>query len=160
MKYIVNRIQRLLKNTVILLAFVGIVAGLASFALITHFQDDGQTSQNTGCRGLCVALREDGMDPDNLAVKIGEYVQFNSADGKSHNISMGKGADGAEDDGHESHDAAHEHVGDYSSGDFKADEAWRVQFKKAGTYRLHDHYNPKLEILVVVYEPGADNKIR
>lgn len=102
------------------------------------------------CRGICVALTPEGMEPHELAVKVGEFVQFNSADGKQHNISPGEGSGDSHE--HEPHNATHKHSGNYTSGDFGADEAWRVQFNQPGTYQLHDHYNPKLNILIVVYE--------
>lgn len=113
-----------------------------------------KTVKAANCQGICVAIKEIGMEPNSITVKVGEYVQFNTADGKKHNISLGKGAGDAT-----SQNAPHEHQGDYSSGEFGAGEAWRVQFKKAGTFRLHDDNNPKDNILVVVYEPGADLKI-
>jgi plastocyanin len=97
------------------------------------------------CSDICVELRPGGMMPDELAVKAGSFVQFNSADGKKHNLAEGDGSDSG-------HHNNHDHTGRFASGDFAADEAWRVQFKQRGTYKLHDHYNPNLRILIVVYE--------
>jgi len=128
-------------HLVLTMLLIGLTAGLVGFAGVRALTNKPAATQ---CQGICVALREDGMYPNELAVKRGELVQFNSADGQSHNISEGDGAHGD--------DHAHEHVGDYLSGEFGPDEAWRVQFNKAGTYKLHDHYNPKQSILVVVYE--------
>lgn len=148
MKY-VNKIANFLaKNTLISLAIVGIVAGVASFSVIRGLGNDKIAATN--CESICVSLKSDGMFPNELAVKTGQIVQFNSADGEHHNISEGDGAHGS---GHgHGEDKTHEHVGDYLSGEFGPDEAWRVQFNKAGTYKLHDHYNPKQSILVVVYD--------
>lgn len=157
MKYLSKKFNYILARPLLLMAVTLVVASGVGFGVARVLSSRSIDSNN--CKGLCVALTEEGVNPDTLAVKVGEFVQFNSRDGKKHNISMGKGSDGAESDDHESHSAPHEHVGDYSSGDFGADEAWRVQFKKAGTYRLHDHYNPKLEVVVVVYEPGSKNII-
>lgn len=97
---------------------------------------------------VCVDLTATGANPDTLAVVAGGYVQFNSADGKTHSLSLGKGGE------------EHSHSGPFSSGDFDADEAWKVQFKEPGSYHFHDHYNPELNVLVVVYEPGGDHTIR
>ncbi len=58
------------------------------------------------------------------------------------------------------HDGSHKHTGTYISGDFKADEAWKVQFKEAGTFDFHDHYRPELHVTVVVYKSGGDHKIQ
>lgn len=147
-----KRLQRLSKyfarNTVLTMAIVGITAGALSFGVIRSFAND-KTSVNN-CQVICVSLRPDGMYPDELAVKRGQIVQFNSADGQYHNISEGDGAHGS-DHAHDSNHP-HEHVGDYLSGEFGPDEAWKVQFNKVGTYKLHDHYNPKQSILVVVYD--------
>ena len=141
------------------LVLVAILATGMGFAVVQATSGSGKRVENSSCDGICVALRSDGMDPSELAVKVGQFVQFNSADGKSHNISQGKGADEGSaanhedtDTDHGAHDSPHDHVGEYASGDFGADEAWRVQFNQIGTFRLHDHYNPDLNILVVVYD--------
>lgn len=88
---------------------------------------------------------DDAATPNTLAVKVGEYVQFNSNDGRQHQIAQGKGHDFGED---------HEHTeGGLESGTFAADEAFKVQFKQRGTYFFHDNLNPKISISVVVYDP-------
>jgi plastocyanin len=87
----------------------------------------------------------DAADPNTLAIKVGEYIQFNSNDGKQHQIAQGKGHDFGED---------HEHIeGGLESGTFAADEAFKVQFKQQGTYFFHDNLNPSITISVVVYDP-------
>lgn len=101
-------------------------------------------TSGTDCQGTCVALTSSGAKPNTIAVPVGTYVQFNSADGRSHNLSNGKGGE------------EHVHSGKFRSGEFKADEGWRVQFSKEGSYFLHDHLNPKINVLVVVYTPGKD----
>jgi plastocyanin len=99
------------------------------------------------CDGTCIELNQDKASPDTISVPIGSFVQFNSADGKSHSLSLGDGG------------SEHSHKGTFSSGTFKADEGWRVQFKEEGSYLFHDHLNPKISVLVVVYTPGKDYKI-
>ncbi len=97
-----------------------------------------------------VELKSDRAEPSAIAVTKGAYVQFNSKDGKSHNIGEGSGDDGI-------HQAEHqpEHAHDYQakvSGAFGPDEGYRVLFNKTGTYEFHDHLNPKISVTVVVYE--------
>jgi plastocyanin len=136
-----------LNSNNLLIIVVGIVGIGIGFIGVKRI--DAKPSQSN-CPDICVYLKPEGMQPDELAVKVGEYVQFKSADGKKHNIAEGDGADNQLHEGH--HDADnHDHVGGYVSGEFDADEAWRVQFKKPGIYKLHDHYNPNQKILIVVY---------
>lgn len=131
-----------------------IVLLMAAFAILgfivtTQIIKDSQAIQTAEivCSGTCVALRSDKAEPDTVSIKIGEFVQFNGADGKSHSLSLGLGGE------------EHEHSGPYTSGEFQADEAWRVQFKKSGTFKFHDHLNPAINILVVVYKQGNIEKI-
>lgn len=93
-----------------------------------------------------VSLYEEGAVPDALFVGVGEFVQFNSKDGKSHIIAQGGGSEFDQE-----HD--HSEFGP-QSGLFGPDEAYRVQLKKKGTYHLHDHLNPKIFVTIVAYEPG------
>ncbi len=125
---------------------VAVVTAVVSFGV--GFALSGNKPDQTDCKGTCVALYENKAHPDTLAVKTGSFVQFNSNDGKTHSLSLGKGGE------------AHSHTGTFSSGDFESNEAWRVQFKKEGTYAFHDHYNPKINVLIVVYTPGKDYKIQ
>lgn len=124
---------------------VGIVAVVVAVAgFVVTSQVIGRRSAPTvAASGIQVKLGPNKAMPDTITVKVGETVQFNSADGKKHDISIGQG-------GHE-----HEHTSAYQSGEFGADEAWRVQFKEPGTYSFHDHYNPEINILVVAYEPST-----
>lgn len=97
-----------------------------------------------------IRLLGDHADTSVIAVTRGSYVQFNSADGKMHDIGQGSGDD-------EVHQAAgadqHDHAPDgKQSGEFGADEAYRVQFNQVGTFSFHDHLNPKISVTVVVYE--------
>lgn len=170
MKYL-GKLKDFFSRTPALLAGVVVFAAMIGFAGVRIMQPGNANAAS--CTGTCVEITAEGMNPDTLAVKVGDFVQFNTADGQMHNISLGAGAgahveedqekghhEGKETKGYVAHGAPHEHVGDYSSGDFGSGEAWKVQFKKAGTFRLHDHYNPNLEILVVVYEPGVTSQIQ
>lgn len=104
----------------------------------------------TQCDGTCVAVYDGYASPDTLAVKNGEFVQFNSADGKRHNLTIGGG-----DDTHHSANVVEE----FTSGDFEGDEGWRVQFKKDGAYSFKDKYNSGTRINVIVYTEGKDYRI-
>ncbi len=92
-----------------------------------------------------VALNEKNAIPAELLIKRGEFVQFNSNDGKSHDISTGKGND---------YGREHDHEGTTQSGPFGADEGYKVQFNLIGTYYFHDHNNPDITITVAVYDPN------
>lgn len=121
-------------------------AGTASYLIAS---DSGRpAAQQTSAR---ILLYKDRASPDAIAVKVGETVEFISADGASHSLSLGGGTAGLEGGGigHEGH--GHQHLGDFSSGEFKSDEAWQVVFKKAGTYELHDHLHPGVRISVIAY---------
>lgn len=130
-------------------SLLGIIVMALSFAFVGFMIarqitiDGRQTPQAAACPvAHCVALKAGRAEPDTLTVIVGESVQFNSADGNTHSLSQGLGGE------------EHSHTGPYSSGDFAADEAWRVEFKKPGTFKFHDHYDPEISILVVAYEPG------
>ncbi len=126
-----------------------IVAGLISFAAIyTYSSKHTRISSQSACKDTCVSLYSDKASPNTLAVAVGGYVQFNSKDGKTHDLSLGAGGE------------EHQHVGKFQSGEFKGDEGWRVQFKDEGTFTFHDHYNPKVNIVVIVYTPGKDYKVQ
>lgn len=105
-----------------------------------------------------VAIYDDMVSPNTLSVKVGETVLVNNKSSEPKELSLGSGAAGHEAqpvDSHEAsadhHNETHDHSAGFSSGVFGVDEAWQVTFSKPGTYFLHDHSNPKLNILVVVY---------
>ena len=124
--------------------------GLLSFVMVLQFtqsRNQSTVAAQSCDADMCVSLQQDGALPGEIAVQAGSVVQFNSADGKSHNLSLGKGGDG------------HDHAGPFHSGEFAADEAWKVQFKEDGTYYFHDHLNPDINVLVVVYTEGKGFKL-
>lgn len=89
-----------------------------------------------------VFLLKDRIDPDTVLVGVGEFIQFNSRDGRSHNLAQGRGNNFGRD---------HDHEPGLESGVFGPDEAYRVQIKKPGTYFWHDHAHPELSATVVAY---------
>lgn len=133
--------MKILRNKLILIALAVVAMG-AGFMVANQLvsKDHVQTAEASAA-GVQIQLQGNKATPDTVTVKVGETVQFNTADGKKHEIALGQG-------GHD-----HEHIGTYSSGDFGAGEAWRVQFKQAGNYYFHDHFNPDINVLVVVYTP-------
>lgn len=89
-----------------------------------------------------VSLLKNKAEPDIVAIKTGDYVQFNSSDSNNHELEQGEGnANGNK------HDHKDRGLG---SGNFKADEGYKLQFKKEGIFFFHDHYNPDINITVVV----------
>ncbi len=148
-----RKLPALFSKNILLFPLMGVIAVIIGFVGISAVTGP-EYATGQECTGTCVNLTPSGMEPGEIAVKKGEFVQFNSADGKKHNISLGEGAGGDEQSGHQAHGGKHEHRASLASGDFEADEAWRVQFDEVGTYQLHDHYNPDLNILIIVYEPS------
>ncbi len=127
---------------VVMLLVTGAI-GFSATTLLAHKATPQDTSH-------IVKLQSDRAEPSAIAITRGDYVQFNSADGRTHNIGQGRGDD-------QVHVAAgldeHDHAGDgKESGDFGPDEGYRVQFNQVGTYDFHDHLNPTISVTVIVYE--------
>ncbi len=144
-----------------LLLAISIVAIGASYT-VAHTYASKPAHKQTSCASNCVLITNNGFAKSELAVKVGDFVEFRSADGKSHNLALGEGnehssstSQPAQTDSDTEH--SHDHVQGTESGTFGADEAWKVQFKKAGTYIIHDHLNPELNILVIAYQPVGKN---
>lgn len=140
-------------------AFVVLLALLVGFGVSYFIGRHSQPAKQAKCSGQCILLRQDGADPSALSVVAGSFVNFAAADGQRHNLSLDDHAAHdpatADSSGHPAHDE-----NAYKSGDFKADEAWRVQFKQDGAYSFTDKYNPKIHVDIVVYTAGKDYKIK
>lgn len=113
-----------------------------------------------------VELTRDAKEPVDLLINAGDYVQFNSSDGKEHQVIQGKPT---LDHGHDAlSDATHgkEHgTSDkpLDSGVIKADEGYVVQFKNIGKYEFHDNFNHDYAVTVIVYDKDKkleDTKIQ
>lgn len=143
MKKVLNKMST--KQLIIITLSTAILVGFSIAFAVIYFNNKSIT-QNS-CKDICVNLLQNEASPNTLAVTNGSYVQFNSADGKAHSLSLGAGGD------------EHSHEGKFSSGEFKSDEAWRVQFTKDGTYTFHDHLNPKINVAVVVYTEGRQYQV-
>lgn len=132
-------------------------------------------SESTNPQIKSVDLYESGVSEGTIVLEVGQTVQVNNKSGFDRGLSLGSGNAGhtaeqgdenltenheeTEDDVHEdksqNHEESHythDHTEGFSSGLFGPDEAWRATFKEPGTYFLHDHANPEVNILVVVYE--------
>lgn len=133
------------------LPVIGVLALIIGYGMVNMLASKNNVADSSNCKGICVSIKPEGMDPSELAVKVGDYVQFNTADGKNHNLSLGDGHDAGRD-GHDT--LAHDHSAGFESGKFGPGEAYRVQFKRAGTYVMHDHDQPTNRILIVVYSPS------
>ena len=136
------------KNRKVLLPILAVLIGIGGFVVAYSYSSTKiQITKAGQCNVTCIELQQDKASPDTVAVAKGSFVQINSADGQSHSLSLGEGG------------SAHSHNGSFNSGTFKADEGWRVQFNEEGSYVFHDHLNPKISVLVVVYTPGKDYKV-
>ncbi len=112
-----------------------------------------------------VDLYESSVSEDTIILKVGQTVQVNNKSDFDRELSLGSGNAGhdekqpepsevSESDAHDKEESkhSHDHTDGFSSGLFGPDEAWRGTFQEPGTYFLHDHANPEVNILVVVYE--------
>lgn len=143
------KLRRKIDSKLALILIVSILFGALASALGYKYAASLSKDQNSSSNcaaDYCVDLTDDGAKPGEISVRKNSTVLFNSADGKKHSLSLGEGGE------------KHSHSGPFNSGEFQADEAWKAQFSQAGTYYFHDHYNPKINVLVVVYD--SDNTIR
>lgn len=142
-----KRFKHLLNKRTLLLMVLPATVAMTSFATVLAMSSHSvQTAAE--CKEACVALGPYGANPETVVLTRGSFLQFNSADGKSHNLSLGQGGE------------HHQQSSSLNSGEFKANEGWRVQFNEDGSYTFHDHLNPKVSVVVVVYTPGKDYTIK
>lgn len=137
------------QKLLMIVVLVALVSFGVAYAIGSRNNKQASGPIQTQCGGTCVALYDEQADPEVVTIATGSYVQFNSADGQKHSLSIGGAGT-----------THHGNVAAYSSVDFKGDEAWRVQFKQDGTYTFKDAYHPKVSINVVVYTPGKDYKVK
>jgi plastocyanin len=118
---------------------------IAGLSISIAFHRDTTASVTTSPVIHQISLLADQATPNAVAVRVGEYVQFNSKDGQLHKIALGSG---------NAYEGNHAHLTDSTeSAVFKADEGYRVLFKAAGTYEFHDHLNPNIFVSVIAYNP-------
>lgn len=142
-----ERLRKIKQSTILLGLAVIVLAFVGGYSLSQSSARKNDQVSSSSCKGTCISLYSDKADPEVLTVASGSFVQFNAADGKKHNIAL------------EHSGVQHEDEHTYESGDFGYDEAWRVQFKKDGTYTFRDKYHDKIKVSVVVYTEGKDYKI-
>lgn len=90
-----------------------------------------------------IVLTNERKEPIDMVISSGDYIQFNSKDGKDHQILQGA--------------ATEDHAPSPSpldSGIIKDGKSYLLQFNKTGKYEFHDNYNHNYTITVLVYDPG------
>lgn len=92
-----------------------------------------------------VELRSNGAVPTAIAVVKGSFVEFDTKDGRSHNIYEGSG--------HAHSDNSSASSGGPESGIFGPGSGYRVTFSQLGTYEFRDHLHDNIAVTVIVYEP-------
>lgn len=127
----------------ILFFSIALVTFGVSFLLLDKAGLAKNVQAGTNDKPYMVMLQNNKADPNVLTIKKGEYVQFNSNDGKYHNLTQGLGNRLIKQ---------HDHSIGVDSGKFGPDEAYRVQFKEVGEYDFHDHYYPDIYVTVIVKE--------
>lgn len=153
---------------VIILAF-GFSAAVT--ALVTTNNRNNQLQAETTNQIVEVNLFENEVLPATVTLKVGQKMRINNKDSVARELFLGSGTahDAPHDDNEVSHsdeiphdesdahsdnhkkDASHDHASGFSTGEFNPDEAWEGSFSEPGTYFLHDHENPDINILLVVY---------
>jgi plastocyanin len=141
------------KRSIIFLSLVlALIAGVGSYLVASNRRIVNNHLSRENVSESHIQLFATKAVPDAIILKVGETATFASADSSSHSLSLGGGAHGLSvgngKDGH-----THQHIGDFSSGEFANDEAWRATFRAAGTYELHDHLHPEVRITVIAYQP-------
>ncbi|MEO7617359.1 MAG: plastocyanin/azurin family copper-binding protein [Candidatus Saccharibacteria bacterium] len=127
------------RKQIILFASVLAVSASLGF-LIIHLT--APKVRNDGTHN--VELRSNGAIPTAIAIVKGSYVEFDTKDGRSHNIYEGGGH--AHSDNSSSSSAGPE------SGVFGPGSGYRVTFSQTGTYEFHDHLHDNIAVTVIVYE--------
>ncbi len=146
-------LRKYLKKSTLLTAGIIVVMALVGFGVafgLSQKSNKPAATKQPYCpqNEACISLHGKSASPDIITVKSGTFVRFNSADGGKHSIALQHAA------------AQHNDDSEYHSGEFAADEAYRVQFKKDGSYTFRDELNSDYEIKVVVYTPGKDYKVQ
>jgi plastocyanin len=143
-----------MKHPILIFVSIAVVAAGLTFG-VTYYK---QTQNAVVSDAVQVDLLTDHAQPSVVSVGKGKFVQFNTKDNKTHNIGQGSGESTTHDASSSTHEhgpegATHEHTpGTKESGTFGKNQAYRLQFNEKGTFTYHDHLNPKISIVVVVYE--------
>jgi len=134
------------KNLFIVIGLIALIT-LGIMFYLKNNKNVNSTSNIIDTQALIheVSLINDKAVPNELVIKLGDKVQFNTKDDKKHVISQGKGNDYSEHHNHVE-------VGTTSdSGIFGKDEAYLLNINKTGTYYFHDDLNPNIFISILVY---------
>ncbi len=146
-------IKKYIQKPVVLAAVIFVVMGLAGFGValaMNHKNNKSAGTKQSNCPQdeTCISLLGKTATPDIVTIHPGTFVRFNSADGGKHSIALQHAA------------VQHNDDSEFHSGEFAKDEAYRLQFKKDGTYTFRDELNPGLEINVIVYTKAKDYKVQ
>ena len=144
-----------MKNTVIAILITVVVVTAAGTAMYLK-KYNSATVPTVSAKSIVASstpeihhinLESGKANPADVLIKIGDYVEFDSKDGKTHDIASGKGNDYGKHHDHTATDGI-------ESGPFAPDEGFKVQFKQIGLFFFHDHLNPNIAISVAVYDPA------
>lgn len=130
--------------TIICLAVLAVSTALTALVLWNTTQQAQAAVEADGSTVAVhhIMLLDKVMSPDALSIHTGEYVQFNTHDGKQHEIGLGGG---------DEYGKEHNHIDpEFESGEFGVGDAYRVKFSKPGVYDFHDHLHPELFATVIV----------
>lgn len=127
---------------------IALVFGVVGFAIALGIAKGNPPKPATNVTEI--QLFKDRVEPTAVTVKVGETIQFNSKDGRTHDIARGSGGLAGV------HTATSE-TGP-SSGQFGADEGYRLTMKDAGTFDFYDKLDPRLSVTVIVYVPKTSTK--
>lgn len=146
---------------------MAVSAGVTGYLTARNETGLAQT-ESTNSQVTSIDLYESSVSMDTVVLEVGQTVQVNNKSNYSRELSLGSGNAGhsseqgeeekaedhaeSQEDTHEESNSTHDHTKGFSSGLFGTDEAWRATFQEPGTYFLHDHANPEVNILIVVYE--------
>ncbi|CAN5662825.1 hypothetical protein BH23PAT2_BH23PAT2_06270 [soil metagenome] len=137
------------KSRLIGLGFAFALIGFTAVFLLTQSTLRSVPVNASACQeqvSVCISLLPDGPSEDIVYITSGQNVQFNSADGRDHNLYLRA----SEHNGHADH--AHDGVSEKESGVFGADEGWLASFDHTGTYVFEDSNDHDLTVTVIVYD--------
>lgn len=145
------------------LILLGITIGAVTGVAFSNY-DKARSNQLSPTKNAThmVMLEKDGAKPDIVTINIGDTVQFNSRDGRSHQIVEEPGKEHASNNyplatlgewlipkasahGEERHKS-----GGLKSAVFGPDEAFQIRFDERGIKTFGDHLNSGFSIVVVV----------
>ena len=141
-----------MKHKTLLISIFLIVFGITSTTVLLFSQKILSPNSNISNQKIihAVDLTSIGFSPNELFIKMGEYVQFNAKGGKKHIISEGR----TNPTEISATDVSHNHDGsstNIKSPEFDSAEGYLVEFKQKGTFYFQDNNYHNEYILIVIY---------